>query len=83
MQMKVVKRPLHRISNVPRMLAPETRVWDSVGSVQCVVKVEAEARLAVTRNVKSLIVMRVRGVEVIAALYNVARTSNEKIIRYS
>jgi hypothetical protein len=47
MQMKMVKRPLQRISNVPRMLAPETSVVDSVGRVHSVEKVEAEARLAV------------------------------------
>ena len=46
MQMKIVKRLLQRISKVPRMLAPEMRVVVSVGRVQDVEKVEAEARLA-------------------------------------
>jgi hypothetical protein len=53
MQMKIVNRPLQRISNVPRMLAPETMVVVSVGSVQFVEKIEAEARLAVRRKLAS------------------------------
>jgi hypothetical protein len=48
--MKIVNRPLQRISNVPRMLAPETMVVVWVGSVQFVEKIEAEARLAVRRK---------------------------------
>jgi hypothetical protein len=51
--MKIVNRPLQRISNVPRMLAPETMVVVSVGSVQFVEKIEAEARLAVRRKLAS------------------------------
>jgi hypothetical protein len=51
--MKIVKRPLQRISNVPRMLAPETMIVVSVGRVQFVSKIEAEARLAVRRKPES------------------------------
>jgi hypothetical protein len=50
MQMKIVNRLLQRISNVPRMLAPGTRVMDSVGRVHSVENLEAEARLAVRRS---------------------------------
>jgi hypothetical protein len=51
--MKIVKRPLQRISNVPRMLAPETMVVVLVGSVQFVENIEAEAGLAVRRKLAS------------------------------
>jgi hypothetical protein len=53
MQMKIVNRPLQRMSNVPRMLAPETMVVVSVGRVQFVEKIEAEARLALRRRLAS------------------------------
>jgi hypothetical protein len=45
MQIKIVNKPLQRISKVPRMLADETSVVDSVGMVQFVENFEAEMRL--------------------------------------
>ena len=50
MQMKIVNRPLQRISKVPRILAPETSVVISVGKVQFVENVEVEARLEMRRS---------------------------------
>jgi hypothetical protein len=42
--MEIVNKPLQRISNVSRTLVPETSVVVSVGKVQFVENVEAEAK---------------------------------------
>jgi hypothetical protein len=44
MQMKIVNKLIQRISNVSRTLVPETSVVVSVGKVQFVENVEAEAK---------------------------------------